>query len=235
MTSYVRTLSGLLLLASASVAAHDDSAIVYDQVDFSASAEQEIANDLLVAELYVEHQGQRQTAVADQVNTAMRWALDRARAVAGVEVETAQYSTYPIYANEGTTITGWRARQSLRLESPESRALSDLVGALQEKLAVSAIGYTVSKAARDRAEDVLRTQALAQFQARAQQIADALMRPGYRIVRIGIQAGGDMPPPIVMKSRMLAESAAATPPAIEAGRQTVNMTVSGTIQLDPAP
>lgn len=225
---------GGLLLASAAAVAHDEPPLVYDQVDFSASAEQDVVNDLLVAELYVQEQGQRQTEVAARVNSAMQWALEQARAAAGVKVETGQYNTYPVYANEGATITGWRARQSLRLESTDAGAVGDLVGVLQARLVVQAIGYTVSKAARDQAEDALRAQALAQFQTRASQIAEALSRSGYRLVRLGIHAGGDQPPmPMAYKARLAAEDSGAGPVAIEAGTQRLSVTVSGTIQLDP--
>ena len=58
----------------------------------------------------------------------MRWALDRAKQVAGVKVQTTQYHTNPLYNKK--VISGWRARQSIRLESESADQLSDLIGEL---------------------------------------------------------------------------------------------------------
>lgn len=212
--------------------AHGGERVVYDQVDLSASAEREVDNDVLVAFVYTEQEGQRQADVAERVNEAMQWALEQAKAAAGVNVQTTQYNTYPVYASNSSTITGWRARQSLKLESKDPKAVSDLLGALQEKLAVESVDYRISKEARDRAEEALTAEALGQFQARAQQIAAALSRSGYRIVRLNIGTGGNYPGPVAYHGKMLAAEGAAAPAVLEAGAQSVNVTVSGTIQLE---
>lgn len=232
----MRILSALLLLCATSVAvAHDHETVVYDQVDLSANAEREVANDLFVAVLYTEHEGQRQTEVAERVNAAMSWALEQAKAVAGIEAETLQYSTYPVYANDSTRVTGWRARQSLRLEGRDAKAIGELVAALQEKLAVESIGQAVSREARRAAEDGLTATALALFDARAKQIAAALGRPGYRLVRINVSGTGNPGMPIPYRGAMMADAAMKSAPVqVEAGEQTLGIAVSGTIQLDPA-
>ena len=65
-----------------------DNPPTYDRVDLSASAEREVPNDLLVAVVYAEVEANAQSRAADQVNEAIRWASERARAVRGVTVET---------------------------------------------------------------------------------------------------------------------------------------------------
>jgi predicted secreted protein len=216
--------------------AHEQEQPQYDQVDFSVTAEREVPNDLLVVVLYAEQQGQRQAEVADKVNTAIAWALEQVRAASAVRAQTLQYGTYPIYANNATAITGWRARQSLRLESADTRALGDLLGALQGRLAIETVGYQVSQASRDAAEKGLTSEALTEFQARAAQIAAALGRGGYRVVRINLSAGGEAPRPVPYRAAvMLAEQAAPAPPQLESGVQTLTVTAAGTIQLDARP
>lgn len=208
---------------------------VYDQVELTTSAEQKVAQDLLIATLYTEHEGQRQAEIATRVNTTMQWALDAAKAVAGVQAQTTQYHTWPVYANQSTTITGWRARQSLRLETRDQKLLGDLVGTLQEKLAVESIGFEVSRASREAAEQALTTEALANFQARAQQVAAALGRPGYRLVRLSLGGGGGPQPSFAMHGMRAAADMAAAPAVIQAGEQTLSISVTGTIQLEARP
>jgi predicted secreted protein len=231
---YSRTAA--LLFAFSMVApltlAHEDHHVTYDQIDLSARAEREVQTDLSIAMLYTEHEGQSQTDVAGRVNDTMAWALALAKPITGIKTQTAQYSTYPVYANNGTTVTGWRARQGIRLEARDTQVLGELIGALQEKLAVESIGSAVSKDTRDVTETALTDQALAQFQARAQQIAAALGRQGYRVVRINLGTGGEVPPPIAHSGELMMAEKSAGPAQIEGGTQRMSVTVSGTIQLD---
>jgi predicted secreted protein len=224
----------LAALSTTADAEHPHANPTYDQVELTTSAERKVAQDLLIAALYTEQEGQRQGEIAARINTTMQWALDIAKAADGVKVQTAQYQTWPVYANQSTTITGWRARQSLRLEASDSKRLGDLIGTLQEKLAVESVGYDVSHASREANEKILTDEALARFQARAQQVATLLGRPGYRIVRLSLDGGGAPRPPIALRGMMAAAETAAAP-AIEAGAQTLSITVSGTIQLEARP
>lgn len=228
-------LSVLLFTGASVVHAHDEVALTYDQIDLAASAEREVGNDQFIAVLYTEHEGVRQAEVAERVNAAMQWALGQAKAVAGIKVQTLQYGTYPVYANEGTRVTGWRARQSLRLEGRDAQAVGELVASLQERLAVESIGQAVSREARAAAEEALTANALAQFDARAKQVAAALGRPGYRLVRINVSTTGNPGMPVVYRGAMMADMAMKAAPAqVEAGEQTLGVTVSGTIQLEAA-
>ena len=203
----------------------------YDRVSLSASAEREVENDLLVAVLYAEHQAQRQQAVSSEVNKAVRWALDTAKQSSGIKVQTTQYNTSPIYTKN--VISGWRARQSIRLESADADGLSDLIGVLQERLSIGSVNYAVSKSARDRAEESLITEALAQFRRRAELVTRDLSRSTYRIVRVDVNTQGGRPVPVAYATRGVAAMDESASPAIEAGVQTLRVNVSGTIEVDP--
>lgn len=202
----------------------------YDRISLSASAEREVENDLLIAILFAEHQAQRQQTVSQKVNNAVRWALEKSKQESSIKVQTMQYNTSPVYSNK--VITAWRARQSVRLESKDAEKLSDLIGDLQERLSIGSVSYAVSKPARDMAEEGLISEALMQFRQRAQLISGNFGRAGYRIVEVNINTGGARPMPMAYASRGVAAAQAASAPAIEAGVQTVTVTVSGTIELD---
>lgn len=208
--------------------AHDNDP-TYDRVSLNASAEQEVENDTLVAILFAEHQAQRQKDVSRVVNEAVRWALDKAKGRAGIKVQTTQYNTSPVYNKN--VVTGWRARQSIRLESSDADAIGELIGELQEQLSIGSINYAVSKSARDAVEETLTSAALAQFKRRAELIARDLGRKTYRIVQLHINTQSGGPQPVVYAARV-AKMEAAPAPAIEAGVQTVTVDVSGTIEVD---
>lgn len=219
----------LMLLLSATFACAHDTDPTYDRVSLDASAEQEVENDTLVAVLFAEHQAQRQKDVSTVVNEAVRWALDKAKGKSGIKVQTTQYNTSPVYNKK--VISGWRARQSIRLESTDADLISDLIGELQERMSIGSINYAVSKSARDAVEEALTSAALEQFKRRAELVARDLGRKSYRIVQLHINTQGGRPQPIAYAARV-ATMEAAQAPAIEAGVQTVTVAVSGTIEVD---
>jgi len=225
-----RKASFLVLLATAFVTAGSaQEAPVYDRVDLSASAQREVPNDLLIAIVYAEVENNDQARAANEVNEAIRWAADRARSVNGVSLQTQQYTTRPVYAND-RRIVGWVARQSLRLESGDAQLLGSLIGDLQSRVAIQSLSSSLSPAAREAAEESLIAEALAQFRQRAQLITDELGRDGYRLVHINIgSAGGFFP---VQYEAGMARTMAVAAPEIEAGNQTVTVSVNGTIELD---
>ncbi len=227
--TFVPAITGALCLWAGTCVAQPS--VVYDQVDLTATAEREIENDELVAVVYAQAQAQRQAEAANSVNEDLRWALELAESTRGITAQTLQYSSYPVYGNN-QQIVGWQARQSLRLESRDSDRLSELLGELQERVAIESVSYQVSRDAREAADDALIREALQSFNRRASLVAEELGRSGYRIVRININTGGGRATPMAFRSNAMAEAAVAQP-ALEAGTQTVSVNVSGTIELNP--
>ncbi|HUF71931.1 MAG TPA: SIMPL domain-containing protein [Gammaproteobacteria bacterium] len=218
-------------LAAPALPQEDDQ--TYDRVDLMAEARLDVENDVLIAMVFAEVENNDQADAAAAVNEAIAWAADRARRVEGVEIQTTNYTTRPLYAN-GRRIVGWAARQGLRLESGDAGALSALLGELQERVAVQSMSYGLSDAARNGAEERLIADSLAQFDRRARLVAGELGRDGFRIVQLSIGTGGFFLPREAMALSRAAD-ASFTPPEIEAGTQSLTVTVNGTIELDAAP
>lgn len=220
----------VLLLGAPLIVEADDDADAYDRISLSASAEAEVGNDVLTAELYVQRQGSDATRLAREVNKDIEWGVTQARQVATVQVRTLGYQTHPVY--EKQRLSGWRVRQSIHLRSAETSDLSALIGRLQGRLAVGSVGYALSPEVRAQAEDRLIRQAIDAFSQRAGLVAEQFSRPGYRLVKIDIHGAGSTPRPLY-ESRAMAASMdhAAVAPTLDSGSQTVKVTVSGVIEL----
>ena len=203
---------------------------VYDRINFQVSVAEEVENDTLIAVMYSERSGQEPSAIADEVNRNIRWAVDLANENSAVKVQTLNYRQNPLYNNQ--SISGWRAQQSIRLESADVAALSALVGEMQRRLSIASMRYAVSPARRDIVESRLIAEALNRFRRRAEQVEKELGREGYRIVNIDIITSGQSSSPIHMRANMMMESNMATAPSIEPGVQSVSVQVSGTIELE---
>lgn len=226
----MRTLAILLLgLLSLSAFAHTEP-LTYNRIAFTEEASADVDNDLLVAVMYVEREGPRAEVLAGEVNRAVARAVDRAKQVPGVSVQTQSYRTTAVYHK--SSISGWRVNQSIRLESRDSQRLGDLIGELQDSLNVQSISYQVSEEQQRIHVERLVEQALQRFQQRAKDIAATLGKSTYRIVHVSVNSGTGSPVPMRadMMMRMEADARVAAP-RIEAGTQRLQVTVSAEIEL----
>ena len=220
----------IIVVAGVESALAHESEPTYNRVSLSVSVEREVENDILIAVLFAEHQAQRQQTVSREVNKAIRWALDESKQRDGIKVQTTHYNTSPVYTKK--VISGWRARQSIRLESSDPEQLGELIGELQERLSIESVNYAVSKAARDVVEESLTTDALAQYRRRAELITHNLGRKSYRIVQLNINTqGGVRPRQMAYANRGMMATEAGAAPAIEAGVQKITVSITGAINV----
>lgn len=220
----------LATISTTSVLAHD-APPTYDRINFQVTASQEVENDTLVAIMYYERNGQQPTALANDVNETISWAVELAKKSDAVKVQTLNYRQEPLYRNQ--KVTGWKVRQSIRLESADDAAISTLIGELQSRLSVASLQYTISPAIRMEVENTLINSALEGFESRAAMIAEKLGRPSYRIVNVNINTSQTTPMPVRMRAvAAMAESSRVAAPSVEPGVQSVAVQIAATIELE---
>ena len=118
----------------------NDEALPYNRIHLSTSANTQVANDTLIAILYIQREGTKLPELANEVNQRIAEAIQQSKQVSGIDVQTLGYQSNPIY--DKRRLSGWRVRQSIRLESQDSASLSQLIGDLQRLLAVESVSYT---------------------------------------------------------------------------------------------
>jgi len=219
----------MLSLLSAVTMASAGNETHYDRISLLVTASDEIENDILEATLSVQHEGNNPSELSEEVNAAIRWAVDKAKKVSGVTVQTMGYQTNPVY--QQGRLSAWRVRQSLRLESQDIAKLSQLIGKLQERLTVGRVGYRISVQRRNTVEENLITEAIALFQRRAKLVAKQMKRERYRVVQMNINTGGAPMQPMMRAEMSMMAADTRIAPSFEAGAQTVTVSVSGTIEL----
>lgn len=207
--------------------AHEDETN-YDRVHLSVSATAQVENDTMVAIVYAQEEGGQAPALADVVNKRIRWGLDLVKKYPEIKHHTNAYSSNPIYSKN--KIKGWRVKQSLRLESQDMTLMSDVLGKLQGDLALQSMQFTVSPDKKNKQDEKLIDVALGKFENRAKQVVKKLGRKNYKIVDINISTSGRSARPQYQMRAMAMDAESA--PAISAGEQTVDVTVSGKIELE---
>jgi len=200
-------------------------------VTVTASASSDVPNDRMLALLRAEADHVGAAQAANIVNQRIARALAQAKTASGVEARTMGYSSYQI--SEPNRPLRWRVSQTLALESADFVPLSALVSKLQggEGLVLSGLSFSVSPQARRAAEDALTTQAIRNWQQRAQNAARAFGVSDYRTGHVTIQTNDFGRPQPMFKAAGVGATSVA-PVSVEGGTSEVTVTVSGEAILD---
>jgi len=226
----VRTLLLLAMLLPAAATAAEPSAPRYNSVTLAASAQRELANDLLGATLYVEVNDANAAGVAKTVNAAVNRALAVAREEKAVRAWSGNNRSYPVYTR-GNQLQGWRGRGEVRIESRDFEAVSRLIGRLQANMQLAGVQFSVSPEARAAAENELIGEAIAAFKARAEIVQTALGGRGYKLQNLDVSSGQSGPMPRMALARPAMAAEAPQPPALEGGVSTITVNANGTIEI----
>jgi predicted secreted protein len=220
------------LLLGAAGARADDPPLPMRRVDFGVTSAREVTNDWVRAVVGSTDEDTDARKLADRLNQAMTWALERAKARPGISAKTGGYTTHPVEDPRKGERRFWRASQDLLLEGGDPRVMSELLGELQSRVQLRSIDFTVSPAQRRRVEDELVDEALVAYLARAERVRKQLGAGGYEIVQVSISTSGGSPPVPMLRAMREMDAASVAPPALEAGTSELFVGVNGTIQLD---
>jgi predicted secreted protein len=185
--------------------------------------------DELAADLRVEATRPTAAEAQAQVNAVMQGALAQARAVPGLTVSTGGYGVWRVGPTEQDRSERWQAGQSLALSGHDDTALLKLVGALQEKgLAVSNLGWRLSRDAERRAHQDATKQALVALQGRIEEAAALLHLRFDQFKEIRLDSAGSPQPILRGAAAPRAMAMAAPPPSVAAE----DVPISATAEAD---
>jgi predicted secreted protein len=203
-------------------------------VNLSASGFLEAPQDWLSMSLSTTREGPDAVTVQNQLKVALESALAVARASAQpqqLEVRTGQFSLYPRYSDKGK-ISGWQGSTELVLEGRDFARISTTAGKIQT-LTMSNMGFSLSREARVKLESDVQAMAIERFKSKAGEVAKGFGFAGYSLREVSVssadQEGRPFQPRAMAMEAKAAMSDAAVP--VEPGKSTVNVTVSGSVQL----
>lgn len=237
MNSYLRILAaaGVLAVAATGARAQPVATLPVPQnlVQLSASATAEVPQDWLMLTLSTSREGPDAEVVQTQLKQALDTALQQARkrALAGqLDVRTGNFQLSPRYSREGR-ITGWQGSAALVLEGRDFGRIAALAGAIQT-LTIGGAQFSLSREEHNRVEAEVQTMAIERFKAKAGEIARGFGFVGYGLREVSVNANDQE---FSARPRMMAMQAKASvadaPVPLEAGKSTVMVTVSGSVQL----
>jgi len=241
MPKTTRTLHRATLALAAALGAGSAAAQVQPPpsgvLNLTTTASVEVTKDVLSVVFNATREGNDAQAVQSALKQALDAALAEAKKIAKpgqVEVQTGNFSLYPRYGNPRNgqpTITGWQGTAELMVQGKDTTSIAQLTGRVGT-MNIARVGYSLSKEAREKVEAEVVAQAIANWRAKAQQMAQQFGYGGYTVREVNVatneQGGG--PVPMVM-SRIRTVNAEAEALPTEAGKGDVTATVSGSAQM----
>ena len=202
-------------------------------VNLTASASIEVAKDLLTVSFTTTREGQDAAVVQSQLKQALDAALAEAKKVAKpgqLDVQTGNFALYPRYAPKGG-ISGWQGSAELVVEGRDMPAIGQLTGRITT-LTIGRVAYGLSRALREKVEADASAQAITAYRAKAAEYAKQFGYGGYTLREVNVssdQPVGFVNAPMMRSKAMSASADEALP--VEAGKGTVTVTVSGSVQM----
>lgn len=203
-------------------------------LQLQATGTVEVQQDLLTINLTTTREGPDAAQVQAQLKTALDAALAEARktAQAGqMDVRTGNFALYPRHNRDGK-MSGWTGTAELILEGRDFPRITQAAGRIQT-MTLGGVGFGLSREARAKVETEAQTLAIERFKAKAGELAKGFGFGGYTLREVAVNANdqGFQPRPRMQAMEAKVGMAADASVPVEAGKTSVVVTVSGSVQL----
>lgn len=195
-----------------------------------AAASARIAQDTVRITLASEVSDTSQTAISDALGKTMDSVMKQAKADTRVKVSSGNFRIWPMNDQDGK-ISNWRGRGEIYIESADFGAASQLAAALSDRMPISNLDFSVSPEARANKEEALLGEAAQAFRDRAQALTTAFGFTAYSIKEINLDGAGTR---YESAPRMMSMAADKVGVPLEAGTETVTVSIRGSIFLNSA-
>lgn len=206
-------------------------------VQLSATGQIEVDQDWLQMNLSASRDGSDATAVQKQLQQVVDAAMRSLKAQAQgqqMQVRSGSFGVYPRQGNDGK-IKGWQGRAEIVVEGNDFARISQ--AAVQVSgMAVSGMGFGLSKEGRQKVQDQAQSQAIEHFKQRASLLAKQFGFSNYTLREVNVSSQDGFYAPRMQRANVGVMAAAAKmemadPVPVEAGKEQVTVNVSGSVQL----
>lgn len=224
--------SAAMVAAGTALAQVPIGAVPQNVLQLSAQGSVDVQQDLLQMTLTATRDGSDAAQVQSQLKTALDAALSDAKKQAQpgqLDVRTGNFSLSPRYTREGK-IDGWQGRAELVLEGRDFPRITQAAGRITT-LNVEHVGFDLSREQRERAASQAQKLAIDSFKQKAAELARGFGFADYSLREVAVNdshEGGGRPRMMAVQAKAFAAEA---PVPVEAGKTTVVVNVSGSVQL----
>lgn len=201
-------------------------------LQLTATGSVDVQQDLLTLTLSTTREGADPAVVQAQLKSALEGALAQARNAAlpkELDVRTGGFGLYPRHGKDGK-ISAWQGTAELVLEGRDFPRITQTAAKIQT-MTLGSVSFGLSREQRTRVEAEAQSIAIERFKAKAADLAKGFGFSGYGLREVAVIANDQG---FVPRQRMLEgqlASASSMPVPVEAGKSTVVVTVSGSVQM----
>lgn len=225
------------LLTIHNVYADDEKNLI--RLNLSVTESIEIEEDMLVAHMQYEYEGQLAKEVQNSINKKMIQVMNMASELKEVKISTERYNIYKYYPNKRRNDTDkdkyvWRGNQTIIMKSLDSDKLLKLAGDLQDiGLLMNGLNFVVSPGKYEEAKDSLLESAILKLKAKADRAAKALGKSKFEFISINIDNNHHYPKLIGRNYSVSAfsDTESMNSPVASPGQSRVNLTVYAEIGI----
>lgn len=229
----VLTACALALSAAGAWAQSLPYAAPQNVLQLSATGTVEVQQDLLSLSLTTSRDGADANVVQGQLKAALDAALAEARKTAQpgqLDVRTGNFALYPRYS-PGGRISGWQGTAELVLEGRDFARITQTAGRIQT-MTLGGVAFGLSREQRAKVEGDAQSIAIDRFKAKATELAKGFGFSGYSLREVAVNTNDQgFPRPVRMMATEAKAAQADMAVPVEAGKSTVVVTVSGSVQL----
>ena len=205
---------------------------VQNVAQLSVSGSVEVLQDLLSISMNTTRDGTDAGTVQTQLKQALDTALAQAKQAAStglMDVRTGNFSLYPRYGKDGK-INGWQGSTELVLEGKDFARITGTAGKIQS-LTMGNVSFALSREQRAKVEGDAQTLAIERFKAKAGEISKSFGFAGYALREVSLNTNDQGYTPRPRMASMAKAEMSDSPLPVEAGKSTVLVTVSGSVQM----
>lgn len=211
-------------------------------VQLSAEGSVEVQQDLLVLTLGTTRDGKDANTVQAQLREALDKAVLEARRASSstepgqMDVRTGNFSLYPRYSQgpngQGSQINGWQGSAELVLEGRDFARITQTAARI-DSMTIRQVAFDLSRAQRAKVERDAQALAIDHFKAQAADLTQAFGFGSYTLREVSVNSNSFAPGPRPRMVAMQAKGPAMedAPIAVQAGKTTVTVNVSGSVQM----
>jgi len=201
-------------------------------LQLSATGTVEVQQDMLSMTLVTTRDAADAATVQTQLKAALDAALSEAKKSAQpgqLDVHTGNFSLSPRYTKDGK-INGWQGSTELVLEGRDFPRITQTAGRIST-LSVGNVGFGLSREQRAKTETEAQGIAIENFKQKAAELAKGFGFGGYTLREVSVNASDNGPRPRMMAMQAKASFASDSAVPVEAGKTSVVVNVSGSVQL----
>jgi predicted secreted protein len=231
---YIKQLTAIVLLSVLAHTGFASEANTYNRVTYQVTEQKEVNNDEITVTMSIERDHQDATMLADEINQLIIPANKTIKKFPDVKSSTSDYSIRPIYTRDNR-LDHWRGAASIVLKSQNNKEVAALVQILQKTMVIKSTRFSVSAERKEEIQAGMIEAALKKFNTRAEMVSKGMGFKKYRLVNLNINNSGNTPRPIYAMASASAKSESIAAPTFESGITTLDVTVSGTIEMEVSP